>query len=154
MGPISRLRPSGSLSPVEFEQASKPFATSDGSHFGWLAAGESFRNESIIFYHKNWVYFEERFKVRCADYVEAKPGIPPTPRHVADLIDLMQEQGLGVVLAASYYDRNKVETVAERGGARAVIVSLSPVENGEPPNYFALVDLWVSQLAAAFAAMP
>ena len=44
---------------------------------GWFAAAESFRNRQIICYHKNWAYLEERFQVRCADYVEAKPGIPP-----------------------------------------------------------------------------
>ena len=43
-----------------------------------------------------------------------------------------------LVLAASFYDRNKVESVAERGGARAVIVSMSPVANGDPADYFAI----------------
>ena len=44
---------------------------------GWLAAAESFRGRQIICYHKNWAYLEDRFQVRCADYVESKPGIPP-----------------------------------------------------------------------------
>lgn len=120
---------------------------------GWLAAAEPFRNQSMICYHKNWTYLEDRFLVRCADYVEAKPGIPPTPRHVAELIELMQQQGFGVVLAANYFDRNKVETVAERGGAQPVVVPLYPFDDGEPSDFFALVDLWVSRLAEAFEAI-
>ena len=92
---------------------------------GWLAAAAPFRNKEMICYHKNWAYFD-RFQVHCAEYVEAKPGIPPTPGHVARLIDLMHGQGIKVLLAADYFDRRKVESVAERGGATAVIVPVEP----------------------------
>lgn len=53
---------------------------------GWLGRAAPFRGRQIICYQKNWAYFQERFQVTCADYVEAKPGIPSTPGHVADLI--------------------------------------------------------------------
>ncbi len=117
---------------------------------GWLGSAAPLRGQSLICYHKNWAYFEDRFQVSCADYVEAKPGIPPTPRHVADLIEMMQQRGYGVVIAANYFDLSKVETVADRGGATAVILPLYPVENGGPTDYFELVDLWVRRLAEAF----
>lgn len=113
---------------------------------GWLQAAAPLRGRSIICYHKNWAYFEERFGVTCAAYVEAKPGIPPTPRHAARLIQLMREQEIGTLLAASYFDRGRVETVAERGGATPVIV---PMYNGAQPGldtYFDLVDLWIARL--------
>jgi ABC-type Zn uptake system ZnuABC Zn-binding protein ZnuA len=119
---------------------------------GWLARAEEFRGRRVICYHRNWAYLEDRFGIECTDYVETKPGIPPTPRHVAHLIDLMQNEGIGVVFAASYFDSNKVETVARRGGAQAVIV---PMYNGARPgldDYFDLVDLWVGSLAAALGA--
>ncbi|MEX2610664.1 MAG: metal ABC transporter substrate-binding protein [Gemmatimonadota bacterium] len=117
---------------------------------GWLGTGRAFWGREIICYHKNWAYFEERFGVTCAEYVEAKPGIPPTPGHVSHLIDRMKNEGLNVLLAASYFDRNKVETVARRGGATAVIVPLAPGA-GSAEDYFALVDAWVGGLARAFA---
>ncbi len=116
---------------------------------GWLQAAASLRGSSIICYHKNWAYFEDRFGVTCAAYVEAKPGIPPTPRHAARLIQLMRDQGIGTLLAASYFDRGKVETVAQRGGATPVIV---PMYNGAQPGldtYFDLVDHWIVQLLQA-----
>jgi len=115
---------------------------------GWLAAAEPFRGADIICYHKNWAYFEERFRVTCAEYVEAKPGIPPTPGHVSELIDRMQSRQLNVVLAASYFDRSKVERVAQRGGATPIIVPLYPGTSGLE-DYFAVVDNWVSSLASA-----
>jgi ABC-type Zn uptake system ZnuABC Zn-binding protein ZnuA len=118
---------------------------------GWLAAGAPFRNQEMICYHKNWAYFENRFQVRCAEYVEAKPGIPPTPGHVARLLELMQDQGIKVLLAADYFDRRKVESVADRGGATAVIVPVEPGGAAGVTDYFSLVDRWVNDLAAAFS---
>jgi ABC-type Zn uptake system ZnuABC Zn-binding protein ZnuA len=117
---------------------------------GWLAAAAPFRGRDIICYHRNWVYFEERFGVRCAGFVEPKPGIPPTPNHVARLLEMMQQQGIRVILAASYFDRRQVETVARRGGAVPVIVPMNPGIGGID-DYFGLVDAWVDGLVAAFA---
>ena len=118
---------------------------------GWLAAAQSFRDRQMICYHKNWAYLEERFDVRCADYVEAKPGIPPTPGHVAQLIRRMRSENLNVLLAATYFDAGRVETVAGRGGATLVHVPLAPGTAEGIDDYFSLVDAWVDGLARAFS---
>lgn len=117
---------------------------------GWLAAAAPFRGREMICYHKNWAYFEDRFQVTCAEYVEAKPGIPPTPGHVAQLIDRMRSEGLNVLFSATYFDRGRVESVANRGGAALVMVPLSPGARAGIDDYFSLVDAWVGELAAAF----
>jgi hypothetical protein len=70
---------------------------------------------------------------------------------VASLLERMTNEGIGVVLAASHYDERRVETVAERGGARSVVVSMNPGGRAGPSDYFALVDTWVIGLAAALA---
>lgn len=119
---------------------------------GWLKQGESFRGKQMICYHKNWAYLEDRWDVKCADYVEAKPGIPPTPGHVAELIKMMKEQHITVLFAASYFDRQKVETVANRAGATLVQVPMAPGVRPGMNDYFSLVDAWISGLAAAFKA--
>lgn len=118
---------------------------------GWLKEGESFRGKQMVCYHKNWAYLEHRWDVKCVDYVEAKPGIPPTPRHVRELIELMRNQGINVMFVANYFSKAKVDAVAERAGAVAVRV---PMEPGAVPgvnDYFDLVDVWVSSLAKAFS---
>ena len=116
---------------------------------GWLEQGAALRGQDIICYHVNWSYFEDRFGVNCAEYVETKPGIPPTPRHVARLLELMRGRGLSVVLAASYFDARRVESVAARGNARAVIVPMETQARPGLDTYFDLVDLWVTELSAA-----
>jgi zinc/manganese transport system substrate-binding protein len=119
---------------------------------GWLGTAEAFRGRDIICYHKNWAYLEDRFGVRCAEYVEAKPGIPPTPGHVATLLERMTNERIGIVLAASYFDERKVETIAQRGRARAVVVPMSPGARAGVEDYFSLVDAWMAGLSQAFAA--
>jgi ABC-type Zn uptake system ZnuABC Zn-binding protein ZnuA len=117
---------------------------------GWLKQAESFRGRQMICYHRDWAYFEERFQVRCADFVESKPGIPPTPGHVADLIARMRDDGIRVLLSPSYYPRNQVETIANRGNAAMAYVPFSTGVAGIN-DYFGLVDAWVGSLARAFS---
>ena len=101
-------------------------------------------------YHKEWAYFSHRYKVTCVEYIEAKPGIPPTPGHVQEVIALMRQRKIPVLFASNYFDRNQIRQVAERTGAQAVIV---PENTGGAPGmntYFDLINTWVSGLAAAF----
>ena len=117
---------------------------------GWLKQGQVFRGKEMACYHKEWAYFSNRFKVTCAEYIEAKPGIPPTPGHVQAVIALMKERKIPVLFASNYFDRNQVQQVARRTGARAVIVPENT--NGAPGvnTYFDLLNTWMSGLAAAY----
>jgi ABC-type Zn uptake system ZnuABC Zn-binding protein ZnuA len=119
---------------------------------GWLKEGTPFRGQQIVCYHKEWDYFSRDFQVPCLDYIEPKPGIPPTPSHVQEVIREMRERHIRVLFSTNYYDRKQVEEVAARTGAKAVIV---PGNVGGAPGanaYFDLIGLWVSELANAFAA--
>ena len=120
---------------------------------GWYGTAEAFRGRRVVCYHKNWAYFETRFGVRCADYVEAKPGIPPTPGHVARLLQLMRSQDVRVVIAAHYYAESQVASVANRAGARYVMMPMQPGTDGIR-DYFDLVSAWVGRLAAAYGGGP
>jgi len=118
---------------------------------GWLKEAEPFRGRQIICYHKDWAYFTERFQVSCADYVESKPGIPPTPGHVSELITRMREEGIRVLLAPTYYPQPQVEAITNRGNATLVYVPFAPGAAPGIDDYFSLVDTWVQSLARAFA---
>ncbi|HUL03020.1 MAG TPA: metal ABC transporter substrate-binding protein [Gemmatimonadales bacterium] len=121
---------------------------------GWLKQGLPFRGKPVVCYHKEWDYFSREFDVPCVDYIEPKPGIPPTPSHVREVIDEIKEQRIAVLLSTSYYDREQVREVAARTGATAVIVAGNA--GGEPgtESYVGLVSLWVGALARGFAATP
>jgi ABC-type Zn uptake system ZnuABC Zn-binding protein ZnuA len=117
---------------------------------GWLKTADVFRGKEIACYHKEWAYFSHRFQITCADYIEAKPGIPPTPRHVEEVITLMKERKIPVLFASNYFDRNQIQQVAEKTGAKAVIVPENT--HGAPgvETYFDLMNSWINGLAAGF----
>jgi zinc/manganese transport system substrate-binding protein len=125
----------------------KPLADQLG---GWLKQAQPFQGKDMACYHKEWAYFSHRFQVNCVTFIEAKPGIPPTPGHVQEVIQLMKEKKIPVLFASNYFDRKQIQQVADRTGARAVIV---PENTGGAPgvnNYFDLVNSWVTGLASGF----
>jgi len=124
----------------------KPLIDSLG---GWMKAMMPFRGVSIVTYHKNWVYFLDIFGIRSAGTIEVKPGIPPTPRHVAELVETMRRNRIRIILAANFFDAQKVRTVADRVNAVPVIVPVYVGGEKGVTDYFKLVDLWVARLLAA-----
>jgi ABC-type Zn uptake system ZnuABC Zn-binding protein ZnuA len=116
---------------------------------GWLGRGLTFRGRKVVAYHKNWTYFADLFGLTIVDYVEPKPGIPPSARHVKELIDEIRDQEIEVLIAASYFDSRQPELIAERSGCRALILPVGP---DTEQSYADLVDLWVGRLADAFGA--
>ena len=118
---------------------------------GWLGEAMPFRGQKLVCYHKNWIYFTTLFGLSVVDYVEPKPGIPPTARHVAELIERIENEDIHVLLTANYFERRKPELIAERTGIVPVVVPM--YVKGEPgiDTYFDLVDLWVGRLKTAFA---
>lgn len=116
---------------------------------GWMQAMLPLRNSPIVTYHENWAYFVALFGLKVVGTIEVKPAIPPSPRHVAEIIAVMKENQVKTILAASYFDQQKVHRIAEKVGAHAVIV---PFHTGGAPgteHYTQLIDLWVSQLRQA-----
>lgn len=118
---------------------------------GWLGAGMAFRGQKLVTYHKNWTYFTDLFGLNVVGDVEPKPGIPPSARHVHDLIETMKAQKVQVVVAPNYFDPAEAKAIAGRTGADAIIVPMGP-ESTAADGYFKLIDLWVHQLARAYNA--
>src|SRR5207253_781257 len=120
---------------------------------GWLQKGMPFRGKAVACYHKEWDYFSREFSLPCVDYIEPKPGIPPTPGHVLEVINEMREQHIQVLLSTNYYDHNQVIEVAQKTGAKAVIVPSNTGGATGINTYFDLMNLWISELGRAFAAV-
>lgn len=117
---------------------------------GWLKTAQAFAGREIACYHKEWAYFSARFKVTCIAYVEPKPGIPPTPRHVDEVIQLMRARKIPVLFASNYFSRDQIAQVAKKTGATPVVVPENT--HGAPgvETYFDLVNTWINGLAAGF----
>jgi zinc/manganese transport system substrate-binding protein len=119
----------------------------------WTATMAPFRGRAIATYHKTWSYFANRFGLRADTFLEPKPGIPPSPPHLANVIAKMKEDGITVVLLEPFQSRKTAEVVASHASARVVDVAQFP--GGLPEtdgDYVALIDADVRAIAGALAA--
>jgi len=117
---------------------------------GWMKEAQIFRGKKIVAYHKNWAYFRQTFGLDIIGYVEPKPGIPPSPKHVEELVQQMRKNKVKVVLAANYFSEQKVKEICDKVGAIPVIVPMGVGGAPGTDDVFKLVDYWVSHLKEAF----
>jgi len=121
---------------------------------GWMKRALPLYGRKIVTYHKNWIYFARTFGLRVVGEVEPKPAIPPSPRHVKKIIDLMRSLDVRVVLAANYFDESKINRICSAVDARAVIVPLYVGGAAGTEDCFKLVDLWLDGLLDAYGTTP
>jgi len=116
---------------------------------GWEKTLKPFKGRPIVTFHKNFVYFAERFGLKLFGTVEPKPGIPPNPRYLSETADSMKTSGVKVVVYQPYYDADASKELAKKVGGTAVEV---PTEVGGMPeakDVFSKFDFIVSTLAKA-----
>ena len=119
----------------------------------WSAALAPFAATPIVTYHSTWRYFAQRFGLKSEVYLEPKPGIPPSPPHLAEVIAKMTEQKIRVILVEPYQSKKVAETVASHTNATVVDVSQFPGGRpGTEGDYITLMDANVKAIAAALAA--
>ncbi len=116
----------------------------------WQAKLAPFQGKPFVAYHNSWLYFAARFGLKSELFLEPKPGIPPSPAHLADIIGKMKAQGAHVVIVDPYLNRKTAETVARNTGATVVDVAQFPGGvKGTEGGYIALMDYLVTSLAKA-----
>src|SRR6185295_18951544 len=117
----------------------------------WTAALKPFAGRPIVTYHPTWRYFGRRFGLVADTYLEPKPGIPPSPPHLAQVMQKMQAQNIRVLLVEPYQPRKTAEGVAAR--TNAVVVDVCQFPGGLPgtDTYVSLIDADVKRIAQALA---
>jgi zinc/manganese transport system substrate-binding protein len=132
--------------------AAKFIAALDAKLTGWQAQLAPFKGQHIVAYHNSWVYFAQRFGLKIDLFLEPKPGIPPSPVHLASVITKMKEEKARVIIVDPYLNRRTAETVAGDTDATVVDVAQFPGGvKGTEGGYIALMDYLVNSLAKALA---
>jgi ABC-type Zn uptake system ZnuABC Zn-binding protein ZnuA len=103
----------------------------------------------MIAYHNNWAYFARRFRLNFAGYVEPRPGIPPSPSHLAELLKVMQSQGIKVIVRQPHEPARNADFLAARTGARVVLLAATVGAVPGAHDYLSLFDGNVGALVAA-----
>src|SRR5438093_1869001 len=115
----------------------------------WGAAMLPFKGQSVVAYHDSWPYFAHRFGVNIDIFLEPKPGIPPSPSHLTEVIAQMKAQHIKAIIVEPFHDRRIAEKVASATGAKVVEFSQFPGGLPGTDSYVRLIDTVISRLGAA-----
>jgi len=122
-----------------------------GAEKGWEAKMAPYRGRKVITYHRSWPNFCDRFGLDVVDYVEPRPGIPPTPSHTLELINTMKSKNIKLILVEPYFDLRTPNSIARDTGAEVVQIMPSVGGVKEITNYFQLFDYDINLLVNAFS---
>ncbi len=115
----------------------------------WQESLAPYRGTRVVTYHDTWIYFLDRFGLVSAGTVEDRPGIPPAPAHVAELVRRMRSEQVRVLVYEPWADRKLVERIARETGARAVGLATAVGATKEATSYLELFEFNVRALAQA-----
>jgi ABC-type Zn uptake system ZnuABC Zn-binding protein ZnuA len=110
------------------------------------------RGKELVCYHVHWSYFLGWLGIESAGYIESRPGIPPTPRHKQEIIQMMTEHNIKVVIISTWKEPTRAEEVAESTGATLLLLpgEVGAMEGAD--DYVSWVEYLTTQLVDAFPA--
>jgi len=115
----------------------------------WGAMMQPFQGQHVAAYHDSWPYFGHRFGINIDVFLEPKPGIPPSPSHLTEVIGQMKSLHIKAIIVEPYHDRRIAEKVARSTDAKVVDFAQFPGGIPNTDSYVSLIDKLVSKLAEA-----
>ncbi len=115
----------------------------------WQAKMQPFKGTKIIAYHNEWVYFERRFGLQVVDFMEPKPGIPPSPSQLVKVINEIKSNNIKVIISSPYFTTSSSVVVAKQTGVKVLTLATSTGAFNSVKNYFDVFDYDIDQLTAA-----
>src|SRR5436309_13361096 len=116
----------------------------------WQAQMAPYRGRKIVTYHRSWSNFAKHFGLDAIGYIEPRPGIPPTPSHTIELVNLMKRENTKLELIEPYFDVKTPNRIASMSGGKCVIIMHSVGGKPEITDYFKLFDYDIEILTQAF----
>ena len=83
----------------------------------WEAKLAPLKAVPLVAYHNSWPYFARRFRLDFAGFIEIKPGVPPSPSHLAGIIETMRTRGVRIVVREPHEPERDAAFVAKLRGA-------------------------------------
>ncbi len=113
----------------------------------WAAKLAPWAGLDVVAFHNSWPNFAQRFGLDVRGFIEPKPGIPPTPSHTLEIINLMQAERIPLILVEPYFDTRTPDAIARQTGAE--VLTFYPSVGGTPEidDYFALFDANIDALS-------
>ena len=95
----------------------------DTARADWEKRMAPFKGHSVITFHRSWNYLIDWLQLVSIGELEPKPGIPPTSRHVAALLQLGKAKGVKCVIQEAFYPDKTGRLVANKLGGQVVLLA-------------------------------
>ena len=112
----------------------------------WDDEMKPYRGSKVVSYHKSWPNFAKHFGLDVVGYIEPRPGIPPTPGHTLELIQLMKRENVKTIMVEPYFDLKTPNSIAAATGGQVLVMLPSVGGQKEVTDYFKLFDYDLSLL--------
>jgi zinc/manganese transport system substrate-binding protein len=106
----------------------------------WEREAAPLRGVKLVSYHPDLIYFAERFGMEAVGTIEIRPGVDPTPGHIAELEERMRQQHVDLVVRELQYPAGLAETVARQAGAKLVELPVMSGGRPETKDYISFID--------------
>jgi zinc/manganese transport system substrate-binding protein len=116
----------------------------------WDASMKPYRGQKVITYHRSFTNFAKHFGLDVIGYVEPRPGIPPSPGHTIELIQLIKRENCKVVLVEPYFDLKTPQSIGRETGAQIIVYLPSVGGEKQVRTYLDLFDYDLGLLIKAF----
>jgi zinc/manganese transport system substrate-binding protein len=117
----------------------------------WQGDLAKIKGKPVVCWHTSWRYFAEYTGMNIVGFMEPKPGVPPSPSHLAGLIATMKRTGAKVIIMEPFYDKKTADFVAKNTGATVLIVPPSVGGAKGLDDYISLMAHDIKQLADALS---
>jgi len=121
----------------------------DAAERTWQADIAKIKGQPVVAWHTSWRYFAEYTGMNIVGFMEPKPGVPPSPSHLAGLIQTMKQSGAKVIIMEPFYDKKTADFVASKTGAKVLVLPPSVGGTKGLDDYIQLMTSDIHQLAAA-----
>jgi zinc/manganese transport system substrate-binding protein len=112
----------------------------------WRKVAASLEGKEIISYHDDIIYFADFLKLRSGLFLEPKPGIPPTPKHLDELMRYAQNHKVLAIVMPSYYPAGHAEALSKKIGVPVVKIAQNMNEVDGTSDVFSFFDTNIQQL--------
>jgi ABC-type Zn uptake system ZnuABC Zn-binding protein ZnuA len=102
-------------------------------------AAASMPHREIVTYHASWAYFAHAFDIQIPTTIEPIPGIPPTGKHLQEIVGMIRDRGISVVFQEPYFSDDASSFLARETGVRVEKVSPS-CDSVDGASYLAHFD--------------
>jgi ABC-type Zn uptake system ZnuABC Zn-binding protein ZnuA len=144
---FAQLDPAGASVYAANEKAFE--AKVNAAERSWTDERAKMKGKPIVAWHTSWKYFAEYAGVNIVGFMEPKPGVPPSPSHLASLILTMKRTGAKVIVMEPFYDRKMADFVASKTGATVLVLPPSVGGVKGINDYVQLLDYDLKKVAAA-----